>query len=64
MYVVHVFPTKERARFSEFRKAFAFWRAARLEHRGVAMWDETLDGWTRVYATEGYPEHLTRPWCK
>jgi hypothetical protein len=63
IYVVHVFPTRERKRFYGWREAFHYWRAKRLIHRGVAMWSLEQDGtWFRLYATEGYPERLTRPW--
>ena len=64
MYTVHVFPTKERREYRAFRLAFEHWKGAAKKHRGVALW--CFEGkWTRVYATEGYPERLSRPWqCK
>lgn len=64
-YVVHVFPTKERRKFATFKAAFAWFKAMFRTNRGVALWHgNSVDGWTRVYATEGYPLHLSRPWCQ
>jgi hypothetical protein len=63
-YVVHVFPTKQRYKWRDFRAAFRCFKAMR-GYRGVAMWHgSAATKWTRVYATEGYPERLSRPWCK
>jgi hypothetical protein len=65
MYVVHVFTTKERRKFNQFGAAFAFFKLQMRAQRGVALWenDGIWEGvWRKVYATEGYPERLSRPW--
>jgi hypothetical protein len=63
MYVVHVFQSRIKEKFPEHRNAMKAFNVARKRWRGVGMWYQGTDGkWTRLYVTDGYPEHLSRPW--
>lgn len=62
VYVVHVFGnTRYRFDDRKFPEAFRMFKEMQRHYRGVAMWHGKAGEWLRVYATEGYPEHMQRP---
>lgn len=64
IYAVHTTHDGAVEYFTDYRSAFRWFRSAvKNRHSDTALWHGTRTAtvWTRLHASENYPEKLSRP---